>query len=205
MFNLLIKFFYPYIQFLMGAAYSIQQTLEGLGIATSNFLVRDSSGKIINSYWSVSEAVLPTLGILLIYSFLLFCAFCIAGYCLGRVKGTAIALLVLLSPGLFSTIDLWPAINFIPERFNIGGLGSLGSSVGMISLVCLGLLSGWTLIVVATDFFVSKIGSVIFMTIFGIPWPFWRECFMLQMRVQLKSNALYKMLLGKHNKQVVTC
>jgi hypothetical protein len=153
MFNLLSKFFYPYIQFLMGAAYSIQQTLEGLGIATSNFLVRDSSGKIINSYWSVFEAVLPTLGILLIYSFLLCCAFCVAGYCLGRIKGTAIALLVLLSPGLFSTIDLWPAINFTPERFNIGGLGSLGSSVGMTSLVCLGLLSGWTLIVVATDFF----------------------------------------------------
>ena len=52
------EFIKPYIQMFYGAAYNIQQSLEGYGLSSSNFLEFDGSGKIVESYWSPAQAAL---------------------------------------------------------------------------------------------------------------------------------------------------
>lgn len=151
MLNILIKFAYPYVTLLMGAAYSIQQALEGAGIVSSNFLVRDAAGRIINSYWSPAEAMYLPFGALLLYCLILSFGFCAAGYALSRKKGVIIALLSLCVPGIVSVVGYWPKVNFMPEVYHIGGVGSLGSPYGMAALAIIALLSGWICTVIATD------------------------------------------------------
>lgn len=135
----------------MGAAYNIQQTVEGTGIGSSNFLVRDTAGRITNSYWSPAEAMYLPLGVLLLYCLLLSLGFCTAGYALARKKGLVIAMLTLCVPGALSIIGYWPQVNFMPEVYRIGSAGSLGSPYGMAALAIIALLSGWTCVVIATD------------------------------------------------------
>lgn len=86
------NFFFPYIAFLYGAAYSIQQILEGIGLASSNFLERNEKGLIVGSYWSPAEAVTPILGLLLLYSIILFFALLAAGFVIARWRGVALPL-----------------------------------------------------------------------------------------------------------------
>lgn len=146
-----IKFTYPYFAFLMGAAYNVQQTLEGAGLSSSNFLVRDTSGQIINSYWSPAEAVYLPFGVLLFYSLLLLFGFCVAGYALWCRKGIAITIVVASTPGILSLIGYWPKVNFMPVVYEIGRVGALGSSYGMAALAMIALLSGWVVVVILTD------------------------------------------------------
>lgn len=101
----LFDFAAPYIQFLNGAAYNIEQTLEGLKVRSSNFLIRDAAGDIIGSYWSPGEAALVPLGVLLLYLIFLIVLIVLAAYVLGRIKGVSIALLLIALPG-FSIIRL---------------------------------------------------------------------------------------------------
>jgi hypothetical protein len=145
------SFFFPYIAFLNGAAYSIQQVLEGIGLASSNFLERNEEGLIVGSYWSPAEAVMPILGLLLLYSIVLFCALLAAGFVIARWRGVTVAIVALAVPGLLNVAGLWPQINYLPDSFYIGGGGSLGSPVGMIPLLILSLLTGWCIIIIVYD------------------------------------------------------
>lgn len=151
MLEIFIKFTSPYFAFLMGAAYNIQQTVEGAGLSSSNFLVRNTSGQIIDSYWSPAEAAYLPLGVILLYSLLLLLGFCVAGYALWRRKGIAIALVVSGTPGVLSLIGCWPQVNFMPEVYHIGRVGALGSPYGMAALAIIALLSGWIAVVILTD------------------------------------------------------
>ncbi|MBO2583506.1 hypothetical protein [Shewanella algae] len=144
------NFFFPYIAFLYGAAYSIQQILEGIGLASSNFLERNEKGLIVGSYWSPTEAVIPILGLLLLYSIVLFFALLAAGFVIARWRGVAIVFAVLAVPGLLNVAGLWPQINYLPDSFYIGG-GSLGSPLGFVPLLILGLLTGWCTTVIVYD------------------------------------------------------
>lgn len=144
------SFFSPYIAFLYGAAYSIQQILEGIGLASSNFLERNDKGLIVGSYWSPAEAVIPILGLLLLYSIALFCALLAAGFVIARWRGVTVAFAALAAPGLLSVAGLWPQINYLPDSFYIGG-GSLGSPLGMVPLLMLSLLTGWCITIIAYD------------------------------------------------------
>jgi hypothetical protein len=149
--NSIAHFFEPYVLFLLGAAYNVQQTLEGLRLRSSSFLVQDADGNIVQSYWSPFEAAMFSLLVLLLYSLLLFGFLLVAAYILGRRRGIYTALLLLALPGFASTLGLWPRINYLPETFVIGGTGTLGSAWGMFPLVFMGLLTGWSVVVILSD------------------------------------------------------
>lgn len=144
------SFFFPYIAFLYGAAYSIQQILEGIGLASSNFLERNEKGIIVGSYWSPAEAVTPILGFLLLYSIVLFCALLAAGFVIARWRGVIVAFAALTVPGFLNAAGLWPQINYLPDSFYIGG-GSLGSPLGMVPLLIFSLLTGWCITIIFYD------------------------------------------------------
>jgi len=148
-----IKFFLPYLGFLNGAAYNVQQTLEGFGLTSSNFIERDTTGKIIGSYWSASEAIVVSFGALIIYSFVLFISLLMSGFVLGKWKGSLISFFIISIPGIFSVVGFWPQINYMPDTYVIDGTGELGSVKGFIPLLALGLVSGWSLIVNVYDTF----------------------------------------------------
>ncbi len=151
MLDIFFKFTYPYVTTLIGAAYNVQQSLEGAGLGSSNFLVTDNAGRIADSYWSPTEAMALPFAVLLMYTLLLSLGYCVAGFAISRRKGFAIALASLLLPGLISLFGYWPSKNFLPEVYHIGGVGALGSPYGMAALVIIALLSGWTCVVIATD------------------------------------------------------
>lgn len=156
MHTMFMKFFEPYFFFLLGAAYNIQQSLEGLGLSSSNFLIRDESGAVISSYFSTQEAAMAPLGLLLLYSILLLLALLLSGYVIGRKKGALVVILVAILPGILNMLDMWPVIQYIPHSFSLGGTGELGSVWGFIPITFLGLSTGWTLVVLATDVFNLK-------------------------------------------------
>lgn len=144
-------FLFPYIAFLYGAAYSVQQILEGIGLASSNFLELNDDGIIVGSYWSPAEAVTPIFGLLLIYSIFLISALLAAGFVLARWRGVAVVSAVLALPGLLNIVGQWPQINYLPDSFYIGGDGALGSPLGLVPLLIISLLTGWCIIIVAYD------------------------------------------------------
>lgn len=151
MIAIIAQFLKPYVGFALGAAYSLQQTLEGMGVRSSSFTQQDAVGHIVNGYWSPGEAMLQIF-------FPLFMGLCClmpwtlaAGYSLNRKRGMAIALFVWLAPGLLSLAGWWPSFPWIPAVYEIGKTDALGSPWGMLPLAMLGLLTGWTLAIVLTD------------------------------------------------------
>ncbi|NIA70062.1 hypothetical protein HBA54_15765 [Pelagibius litoralis] len=149
--SILVDFFAPYVRFLHGAAYNIQQNTEGLGIHSSHFLVRDATGNIVGSYWSPGEAAVTILGILVLYYLGLILLVSLATYILGRMKGVFITMLLLAVPGIFNVFGLFPDINYVPDEFIVGGTGVLGSPWGMLPLLLMALLTGWSVVIVLSD------------------------------------------------------
>ena len=150
---MVVKFFYPYFWWLYSAAWNIQQSLEGLGIASSNFVTVDQQGQILSSYLSPAEAVLPIYGLLALGGIFLFISTLIVGYIFGRRRGAFLAFAVVMLPGLLNLASLWPSLPIFPDTFVIDGNGILGSEWGMLSLVLLGLITGWCLSIIAVDLF----------------------------------------------------
>lgn len=129
----------------------MQQSLEGLGLASSNFIIKDDDGKIINSYWSPSEAIVMPFLEILSYSILLLPFLLLASYVAGRLKGVLATIAILTLPGFLSMAGLWPGFNGIPEDYVISGTGVLGSPYGILPLLILGVLTGWTLLILIYD------------------------------------------------------
>ena len=145
-------FLQPYLQFLLGAAYSIQQTLEGLGLRTSWFLTSDESGRVVGSYLSAQGAVsIPFFG-LLAYSVLLVVAMLLAIKRFAGPTGLFMGLAVLCMPGILSVVGIWPALHWIPSTYLVG-TGDLGSPWGMFAVLIFGLLTGWTAVALLTSTF----------------------------------------------------
>lgn len=147
----MFSFLSPYIAFLYGAAYSVQQILEGIGLASSNFLERNDDGIIAGSYWSATEAATPVLGLLLFYSIILIFTLICAGFVIGRWRGVAIFFAALVLPGFLNVAGLWPQINYLPDSYYIGGGGALGSPLGLAALLIICLLTGWCITVIIYD------------------------------------------------------
>ena len=141
-------FFVPYIQFLLGAAYNIAQTIEGLRPTSLTFIVGGADSRMELSYFAPLEVI---VGILLLYSFLLVGLIVVAAYILGRRIGAFTALLLLALPGVAAMFGLWPNINYSPETIVIGDTGKLGSPWGMFPLVLMGLLTGWSVVLILSD------------------------------------------------------
>ncbi|WP_148212681.1 hypothetical protein [Hahella chejuensis] len=138
------EFIKPYIQMFYGAAYNIQQSLEGYGLSSSNFLEFDGSGKIVESYWSPAQAALvPAFFITAYFVFVLLPLALSAGYVLNRRKGAIFSLGILMLPGILNLIGWWPSINFAPEEFTISGTGVMGEAFGYLPLLIVGLITGW--------------------------------------------------------------
>lgn len=148
---MLRTFLYPYVSTLHGAAWNIQQNMEGLGIASSNFVQRDPHGHIASSYWSPAQATIPLLGILALCSLALAALFVVSSYVLGRKRGAMAAAGLLALPGCLNLVSLWPMLRYLPDRFDINGTGVLGAPLGFLPLLALGVLLGWCLTILLAD------------------------------------------------------
>lgn len=146
-------FFLPYLRFLAGAAYNVQQTLDGLHLHSSNFLEYGPDGHIVGSYWSASEAMILPLGGLIILAAIIAIGILLAGYVIGRWKGVAIAAFVICLPGLLSTAGIGLQFYFVPDEYVVGGTGVLGDVPGMVPLVVMALAAGWALAIALMDTF----------------------------------------------------
>ncbi|MGN8342237.1 hypothetical protein ACLEJQ_01345 [Pseudomonas sp. SMV71] len=144
-------FFYPYAKFLHGAAYNLHQILEGLGLVSSTFTGRDDAGNFIGTYWSPDEAMMITLGYLMMLSMLLIPLLAAAAYTVGKKRGVLIFFALLLLPGVLNCLGLFATINYLPIRYTISGVGKLGSEVGLIPLLMLCALTGWAVMVLVYD------------------------------------------------------
>ncbi|MFJ7312887.1 hypothetical protein ACIQVE_08970 [Pseudomonas sp. NPDC098747] len=145
------SFFHPYFKFLHGAAYNLHQNLEGLGIVSSSFTERDEAGKIIASYWSPDQAMVITLGYLVMLSLLLIPLLSAAAYTVGKKWGLLIFFALLFLPGALNCLGLFPIINYLPTRYAINGVGNLGSEVGLIPLLMLCAITGWGVMILFYD------------------------------------------------------
>jgi hypothetical protein len=143
-------FFIPYILFLRGATYNIAQTITGLKPRPLTFVIGGAGPRLDLGYFVPIEVV---ASILLLYSFLLVGLIVGAAYVWGRWRGVLIALFLLALPGFAVMVDLWPNIRFQPETIVLGGTGTLGSPWGMFPLISMGLLTGWSLVLILTDSF----------------------------------------------------
>jgi len=147
-------FIAPYVQMFYGAAYNVQQSLEGYGLSSSNFIELDDSGGIVGSYWSPAQASLvPAFLITAYFVFVLLPLVLSAGYILNRKAGALFSLVVLLLPGVLNVIGWWPGVSFVPEKFTISGTGVMGDIFGYIPLLIIGLISGWCMTVIIYDSF----------------------------------------------------
>jgi hypothetical protein len=120
---MLLTFLYPYVSILHGAAWNIQQNMEGLGIASSNVVQRDPHGHVVSSYWSPAQATIPLLGMLALCSLALAVLFVLSGYVLGRKRGAIAIVALLVLPGCLKLVSLWPKLRYLPDRFDISGTG----------------------------------------------------------------------------------
>lgn len=147
------QFFLPYLRFMYGAAYNVQQILEGIGVLSSSFLTFDNYGNINGSYWSPSEAAtLPLIFIFLYLPIMLTFLFS-ASYTIGKKKGVGYLVLILILPGILSYFEYWPNFNYLPGSYDIGGNGELGSVLGFLPLVVFGILTGWSIVILIYDNF----------------------------------------------------
>ena len=149
---MIAEFLQPYLSAILGAAYSLQQALEGLALHGSSFLVTDADGRIVGGYWSVRDAVALPLLFLITYVCVLGVVGLIAIRTLAGKRGLFVGLIVLAIPGLLSIAGVFPSLRWMPEAYNVGS-GELGSPWGMFALLLITLGTGWTSIVLLSKLF----------------------------------------------------
>jgi hypothetical protein len=144
------SFFLPYIKFMLGAAFSLQQTLEGLQINTALQPPVDTGGALSAVMWDLGAAIgLPVLfitGYVLVLSALVL----VAGWCIAKRKGVVVGALLLLAPGIASVLGAPTGSHWVPAEYHVGS-GHLGSPWGMAALAFLGLATGWVATVIGTS------------------------------------------------------
>lgn len=150
---MLLKFIIPYVMACYSAAYALLQTLDGLGLVSTNYVELDSFGQMVGSYWSPNKLAQMFGGglfglFLLLLPMLMLCSWILVGK-----RGLIICLLILISPGLGSVLGLLPHIQWLPDRYDIQGTGSVGDATGMLCLVFGGLICGWIIGVLISDLF----------------------------------------------------
>lgn len=149
----MILFFYPYIMLCYSAGYALLQTLDGMGVISTNFVETNAQGAILSSYWSPNKvAVVLGGGFLELFILLLPFVF-LSSWILARKKGLIISFVLIIIPGLLSLFHLLPAIQWLPLTYAIGGTGVTGNAAGLASLSFIGLLCGWIIAVIICDIF----------------------------------------------------
>ena len=150
---MLKTFFDPYLLLLYGASWNVQQSLEGMGLRSSSFVEYDGSGHVMWSYLSPGQALFPIMGLLFLLALSLSMSLVLAGYILRRKTGGVLAIALLCLPGVLNLISLWPAIPLIPDTFVINGHGVLGTGWGIVPLLGIGILAGWSGVILLSDLF----------------------------------------------------
>lgn len=149
----MILFFYPYIMLCYSAGYALLQTLDGMGVISTNFVETNAQGALLSSYWSPNKvAVVLGGGFLELFILLLPFVF-LSSWILARKKGLIISFVLIIIPGLLSLFHLLPAIQWLPLTYAIGGTGVTGNAAGLASLSFIGLLCGWIIAVIICDIF----------------------------------------------------
>ncbi|KAE8756098.1 hypothetical protein FSO04_30815 [Paraburkholderia madseniana] len=149
--NILFTFLLPYISTSLGAAYNIQQALDGLGLHSINFVERDPQGGIVTSYWSAQEATMPIFGLLIVGTVCIACWTILSGYVVARKRGAVYASALIVVPGALSLASLWPELSPVPERYYAESAGVYGSTIGTVTLVIEGMLLGWSTSILLVD------------------------------------------------------
>jgi hypothetical protein len=145
------KLIRPYAEFLVPAAYNLQQTLEGMGVNV------DAGRPEVVPGVAAFSILAPGVPLSMVVEWVLAFALCLmvlsllAGYCLGRGKGALVGLGLWCAPGLLSLLNAWPHYHGVPASFELGTSGAIGSPWGMVPIVIMGLLLGWCAAVVLTD------------------------------------------------------
>ncbi|WP_155634502.1 hypothetical protein [Burkholderia stagnalis] len=150
-----ITFLIPYLLPLYGAAWNIQQSLEGLGVSSSYSAEIGTTSYALVASWSPGVHVTEIFCLLLAAIFCVFICVLWTGYILARKTGVLVALAVVLLPGILNIAGLWPLVSSAPDTFVIDGTGVLGSGWGMLPLVCIGATTGWCLLLIYVDLFSS--------------------------------------------------
>ena len=151
----MILFFYPYIMLCYSAGYALLQTLDGMGVISTNFVEMNAQGALLSSYWSPNKVAVVLGGCFLELFILLLPFVFLSSWILARKKGLIICFVLLITPGLLSLCHLLPAIQWLPLTYEIGGTGATGNAAGLGSLSFIGLLSGWILAVIISDIFAT--------------------------------------------------
>ncbi|AXD54468.1 hypothetical protein LAL53_00695 [Salmonella enterica] len=151
----MILFFYPYIMLCYSAGYALLQTLDGMGVISTNFVEMNAQGALLSSYWSPNKVAVVLGGCFLELFILLLPFVFLSSWILARKKGLIICFVLLITPGLLSLCHLLPAIQWLPLTYEIGGTGATGNAAGLGSLSLIGLLCGWLLAVIISDIFAT--------------------------------------------------
>ena len=146
----LVVFLGPYFQILAGAAWTLEQGLDGYGVRGSAF-VPQTAGIPQPLFSSTMSGHAFFLGILLILSIALWAILVVTGYVLARKTGVLAIFAISAIPGMLDMASLWPGIAFAPDTYVEGGHGVMGSGWGMGVLVVMGTLGGWCLMLILVD------------------------------------------------------
>ncbi|WP_240246206.1 hypothetical protein [Escherichia sp. MOD1-EC7003] len=131
------------------------QTLDGMGVISTNFVEMNAQGALLSSYWSPNKVAVVLGGFFLELFILLLPFVFLSSWILARKKGLIICFVLLITPGLLSLCHLLPAIQWLPLTYEIGGTGATGNAAGLGSLSFIGLLSGWVWAVIISDIFAT--------------------------------------------------
>ncbi|HHM1133011.1 TPA: hypothetical protein ACRG2Y_005696, partial [Klebsiella pneumoniae] len=137
------------------AGYALLQTLDGMGVISTNFVEMNAQGALLSSYWSPNKVAVVLGGCFLELFILLLPFIFLSSWILARKKGLIICFVLLITPGLLSLCHLLPAIQWLPLTYEIGGAGATGNAAGLGSLSLIGLLCGWILAVIISDIFAT--------------------------------------------------
>lgn len=151
----MILFFYPYIMLCYSAGYALLQTLDGMRVISTNFVETNAQGILLSSYWSPNKVAVALGGCFLELFILLLPFVFLSSWILARKKGLIICFVLLIAPGLLSLCHLFPAIQWLPLTYEIGGTGATGNAAGLASLSFIGLLCGWILAIIISDVFAT--------------------------------------------------
>jgi len=137
------------------AGYALLQTLDGMRVISTNFVETNAQGILLSSYWSPNKVAVALGGCFLELFILLLPFVFLSSWILARKKGLIICFVLLIAPGLLSLCHLFPAIQWLPLTYEIGGTGATGNAAGLASLSFIGLLCGWILAIIISDVFAT--------------------------------------------------
>lgn len=154
---MLTKILEPYLEALIGAAWTLQQVLDALGLAASTCLDAPECKPFACPCWSPGQNTTLILGYLIILAVAILGFWLMTGYVLWRKRGIAIAMAIALTPGALHLLNAWPIGSAVPDTYVIGGDGALGGVWGMVTLVFLAALSGWIMLIIVVD--IARVGE----------------------------------------------